>query len=77
MIRSTELSSLPARGVEVSRSSNGEKQRGQLLEMIGSITFNVTAETIEQTKDVLDGLLGAIRKAEIEESVEPEESDGQ
>lgn len=45
--------------------------------MIGSITFNVTAETIEQTKDVLDGLLGAIRKAEIEESVEPEESDGQ
>ena len=49
---------------------DSEKQRGQLLEMIGSITFNVTAETIEQTKDVLDGLMGAIRKAEIEESEE-------
>ena len=49
---------------------DSEEQREQLISLLSSISVNVTYNTIDATKKQMEILLGPIRKAEIDRSVE-------
>ena len=45
---------------------DSEAQRQELLELLGTITFSVTAKTVDDTKEKLEQILRPIREAELE-----------
>lgn len=45
---------------------DSEEQRQELLDIISTITWTVTTETIGQTQEKMNALLEPIRNAEIE-----------
>jgi hypothetical protein len=53
---------------------DSEEQREQILGLLGAVTYQVTAGTIDQTKKSIDALFGSIREAEIEQPSSDTES---